>query len=314
MKKLQQFLTLLLCCLFVALPLSGCLSAPNGKTGYTFTDDLGQQITVDNPQRVVALMQSFAEVWILAGGKASLVGVTEDAAADPELGLSDTVGIVGTYEQPNAEAILALDPDLVLLSAESTRTDTHVALKDTLSAAGIPAAYFSVTHFPDYLDMLKICTDITGNQDAYQKNGLDVQAKIDRVVAENKREDAPSTLFCITYSGGVRPQNAETMTGKMLQELGCHNILTDHPGLLQDFSIEKILEIDPDYIFLIPMGYTDASAEKALQDTLQSDPAWNSLSAVTAQRCFILPQEMFLYKPNAQWADSYAHLAGLLNG
>lgn len=34
-----------------------------------------------------------------------------------------------------------------------------MCLKDALTSAGVTAAYFSVTHFEDYLAMLKICTE-----------------------------------------------------------------------------------------------------------------------------------------------------------
>ena len=43
----------------------------------TFTDDTGAEVTVDNPQRVVACMGSFASIWELAGG--TLVGASDDA-------------------------------------------------------------------------------------------------------------------------------------------------------------------------------------------------------------------------------------------
>lgn len=35
----------------------------------TFTDDMGNEVTVDNPQRVVACMGSFANAWELAGAR-----------------------------------------------------------------------------------------------------------------------------------------------------------------------------------------------------------------------------------------------------
>lgn len=34
----------------------------------TFTDDLGRRVTVENPQRVAALLGSYADMWMLAGG------------------------------------------------------------------------------------------------------------------------------------------------------------------------------------------------------------------------------------------------------
>ncbi|MBQ6853569.1 MAG: ABC transporter substrate-binding protein, partial [Peptococcaceae bacterium] len=281
--------------------------------GYTFTDAIGQEITVHNPQRVVSLMGSFSEIWILAGGADTLVGTSYDTVDNRDLGLPEDIAIVGTYQNPNIEEILALNPDLVLLSSETTRTDSHVALKDALNGADIPAAYFSVTHFEDYLNMLKICTDITGNQDAYQTNGIAVEERIAQIIADSKTETSPSVLLMITYSGGIRAQSSDTMTGKMLSELGCKNILDDYPSMLQDFSVEKIIETDPDYIFVIPMGNDDALAQKNLKENVESNPAWNSLTAVKNDRYILLPKDKFLYKPNAVWDESYAYLAALLN-
>lgn len=309
--------------LVLCLLLSGCSGKQtetaaqpeqtNSNDTYTFTDALGQELTVDHPQRVVSLMGSFSEIWVLAGGADTLVGTSSDTVDTRDLGLPEDIAIVGTYQNPNIEAILALEPDLVLLSSETTRTDSHVALKDALSEAGITAAYFSVTHFEDYLNMLKICSDITGNADAYQKNGLDVQANIESIVAENKLDTEPSVLLMITYSGGIRAQSSETMTGRMLADLGCHNILDDNPGMLKEFSVENIIETDPDYIFVIPMGNDDALAEKNLKENVESNPAWSSLTAVQEGRYILLPKDLFMYKPNARWAESYAYLADLLH-
>ena len=313
-----RYCVLLALLLVSILALSGCgtnqsiQETSQQEVGYTFTDAIGQEITVHNPQRVVSLMGSFSEIWILAGGADTLVGTSYDTVDNRDLGLPEDIAIVGTYQNPNIEEILALNPDLVLLSSETTRTDSHVALKDALNGADIPAAYFSVTHFEDYLNMLKICTDITGNQDAYQTNGIAVEERIAQIIADSKTETSPSVLLMITYSGGIRAQSSDTMTGKMLSELGCKNILDDYPSMLQDFSVEKIIETDPDYIFVIPMGNDDALAQKNLKENVESNPAWNSLTAVKNDRYILLPKDKFLYKPNAVWDESYAYLAALL--
>ena len=44
--------------------------ATSQQAGYTFTDDLGNQVTVSTHERVVAGMGSFANIWELAGSSA----------------------------------------------------------------------------------------------------------------------------------------------------------------------------------------------------------------------------------------------------
>ena len=40
-----------------------------GETGaYTFTNDLGREVTVQGPERVAALIGSFAQVWVCGHG------------------------------------------------------------------------------------------------------------------------------------------------------------------------------------------------------------------------------------------------------
>ena len=306
MRMLMKAAAMMLCLMIWA--------APSCAQAVTFTDALGQKITVDNPQRVVTLMGSFAETWLLAGGGDTLVGTAVDTTDHRDLGIPEHVVSVGTYQSPNMEQILSLNPDLVILSSDTVRTGSHVALKDSLAAAGIPAAYFKVTHFEDYLNMLRICTQITGDAQAYEKNGAAVQAQIDQILSESAVQDGPSVLLMITYSGGIRLQGADTMTGRMLSQLGWRNILNDYPSLLKDFSIEKVIEIDPDYILVIPMGNDEEALRRNLEKSVESNLAWNGLSAVINDRYLLLPGEKFVYKPNARWAESYAYLSGLLDG
>ncbi len=293
--------------------LSGCaekLPAGNSlEEGYTFTDALGNEITVHNPQRVIALMGSFAETWMLAGGE--LVGVTDDALEERGLALPENISSVGKYNSPNVEKMIGLEPDMVILSAE---TQAHAALQGVLADAGITAAYFSVTHFDDYLAMLEVCTEITGRKDLYEKNGVMVEQQIDTVIAGAENQDPPSVAFLITYSGGAAVQDSGSMTGKMLKDLGCENIADETPSLLNEFSMESLIAADPDYIFVVPMGNDDELAMKNLRESIEANPAWSGLSAVKNNRYILLPKGQFLYKPNAKWAESYAYLSEILYG
>ena len=75
-----------------AAPSSASSSAAQA---YTFTDDLGRTVTVERPERVAALIGSFADVWCLAGGRDTLVAAANDAWTSFDLGLSETVADLG---------------------------------------------------------------------------------------------------------------------------------------------------------------------------------------------------------------------------
>ncbi len=303
-----------------AMLLSGCSGAPasgsgsqpqqNGEAFYTFQDDLGRQVTLEQrPERVAALMGSYAETWLLAGGE--VIAVTQDAYDERGLALSEETVNLGSNQQPNLEALFAAEPDFVILT---TDLDGQLTLEASLEEAGIPAAWFKVESFDDYLDMLKICTDLTGRADLYQENGLSVQADIDRVVASIPEGEAPTVLLLRAYSTGVRAKNSDNIAGQIIAGLGAVNIADSDAGLLEDLQMESILAADPDFILVTTMGSSQEAALKSLEELLASDPAWQTLTAVKEDRVEMLPKDLFHYKPNARWGESYAMLAEILYG
>lgn len=282
----------------------------------TFTDDMGNEVTVDNPQRVVACMGSFANAWELAGG--TLAGVSDDAlsAAGWTIESSD-VATVGDFTAVNLEAIIALNPDFVIMTSgtggrggDSSQAD----LRDALVGSGIPVAYFQVTTFEDYERVMRIFTDITGREDLYEKNAAKVAEAIDGIVAQVPAENPPTALVLTTFSGGTRVQASATQTGSMLAALGVNNLADENRSLLKDFSLEAVIEMDPDFIFVIPMGDDAEAAMRNLEEATAANPAWASLSAVQNNRYITLDPALYLSKPNAKWADAYQGLFDDLYG
>ena len=75
--------------------------------------------------------------------------------------------------------------------------------------------------------------------------------------------------------------------------------------------VKAIVEADPDYIFITCMGdFEEGKAQ--MESNFSSNPIWDTLQAVKNGRCFYLEKELFHYKPNARWGESYEVLAQLL--
>jgi len=317
-------------CLALAVMLGGCKTTeptepanepanepeatePSVPASYTFTDDLGFEVTVDNPERVVACMGSFSNIWTLAGG--TLVGASSDSFEDYGIDAA-SVADVGYFAEPDLEKIISLSPDFVIMTGASTGKDgsaSQVGLRDALVASNIQVAYFNVTVFEDYLKMLETCCAITGRDDLYETNGLAVERQIADIKKNaSTQTSAPTVLLMTTYSGGTRVQNSSTMTGAMLAELGAVNLADQNPSLLRDFSVESVIELNPDYILVSPMGNDDAAAMKNLEEATAANPAWATLDAVKNGRYLTLDRTLFQYKPNARWSTSYQTLYDIL--
>lgn len=281
-------------------------SNSQGEGAYSFTDAVGNTVTVESTDRVVATYGSYAETWTLAGG--TLVGATQDAIEERGMDLGENVAIIGTVKEPNLEEIIATDPDFVIMNAD---TSSQVDMDDALTQAGIPHAYYRVDSFEEYLNMLAQLCQFTGRQDLYEQNGLAVKEQIDQIRQLVQDEESPTVLLLRAYSTGVKAKGADNMVGYMLEDLGTDNMVARHESLLEDINLEEIIAEDPDYIFITTMG-SEQQAMDYMAQNVENNPAWQQLTAVQNDRCIVLPKDLFHYKPNARWGESYAYLAKIL--
>ena len=309
---MKRFIRLLALLLVFSLAFASC--SPRGELassdGMTVTDMLGREVSVPKGElRVASLLGSFADIFYLSGG--TLVASAEDGWEDFSLPLDGAVNLGGAHS-PNVEALLSAAPNLVLASAS---TASHVALEETLTAAGISVLYFDLNSFDDYLFMLKACTDITGREELYEKHGLAQKERIDSVLAAYQamslNEKEKKVLFLRASSGFVKAKGSEgTVLGEMLLDFGCVNIADG--GVLDDLSVEKIIREEPKHIFTVTMGKDEAAAKASLDRMMAENPAWGSLSAVEGKRLHVMDRSLFHLKPNARWGEAYEVLFELL--
>ncbi len=290
-------------------------SHSEAENGVSFIDDIGRNVTVESHERVVTMIGSFTDIWLLSGGE--VVGAANDSWDSFDLDLGADVVNIGSHVEPDIEKIIAAKPDLVIASAN---TDADVRMEKLLTDSGITVAYFSVSNFNEYMNMLEICTDITGRKDLYAKNGTEVQRQVDaaRAIVNQRNlegKDAPKIVFLRASASSVKAKGSYgNVGGEMLAELGCINIADDDDSLLDDLSMEAVITADPDFIFVTTQGKDADAVQRNIEETLLDNPAWNRLSAVKNGRYFLLEKELYNLKPNARWGEAYQKLADILYG
>ncbi|MBQ8852001.1 MAG: ABC transporter substrate-binding protein [Oscillibacter sp.] len=308
--KRSVFLLILIGSLFLTgcgAPAAPAVSTQSSETAVTFTDALGRSVTVDSPRRVACLIGSFADIWCLAGGKEQLVAAADDTWTQFDLGLSDEVVNLGGVKEPNLELLLAAQPDLVIASSN---TGAQVELLDSFEEMGLNVAYFMVASFDEYLEMLKLCTRITGREKNYQRYGSELLAQVDAARAKADGS-APRVLYVRATGSSCKVKNSrDSVLGEMLADLGCVNIADS--GLLEELSMEVILQEDPGHIFVVLQGSDPSKAEALLEKTLLSNPAWTMLTAVKEGRFHVMDPDLYNLKPNERWGEAYEKLSDIL--
>ena len=307
MKRLCKLLSLPLA-LLLLVSCTPAINGPVGDRGIAFTDSAGHEVVLqDPPSRVAVLFSSLAEIWTLAGGE---IAVTVGEAVERGIvGENVILADGGAGKTINTEVLLAAAPDLVITSADIPAQAEVAAL---LRSVGLPVAEMRVECFADYLNALRIFSDICGT-DAYATHGTAQQEQIDALVSA--APFAGKRILFIRAGSSARSVkakgSADHFAAAMLRELGAENIADSAPVLIDGLSMEVILREDPDYIFFVAMG--DEEASVAYVTEMLREDTWQALDAVQNKRWSYLPKDLFHYKPCARWAEAYTHLATLAN-
>ncbi|MBQ3080477.1 MAG: ABC transporter substrate-binding protein [Clostridia bacterium] len=295
MKKILIFVFILCGLAFLSAPVLSEVS---------FVDASGDTVALScAPENTAVLFSSFAEVWNLSGGETR---ITVYEAVERGFAGEDAVLVdMGAGKSIDLEMLIEARPDFVITSID---IPAQRKAAEFLKSAGIPTAEMRVESIEDYVNMLKVFTDITGNAEAYRVYGEEVYEKAEdiRLKANENKGETPKILFIRSGSSvtSAKAKNAKQhFAAKMLEELGAYNIADNAKVLLDGLSFEEILIEDPDYIFISTMG----DEEKAIEymESVLSESTWQALSCIKNRDYMYLPKDLFQYKPNHRWAEAY---------
>lgn len=274
----------------------------------TFTDARDKEVTIKkNPERVVCLFNSYMDIWYKCGGE--VIGRIESAKEKPVEG-SEDAEIVGTNGEPSLEKIMSLEPDLVIGAANMK---TQLKVCEMLEESDIDVILLHNEMKEEYFKTVRIFSALTDRDDLYEKYEGEVRADIDAIVDKVSSDENPKVLLLFGSSKGISVRGSNSTVGQMLKDLNTVNIsdIINDSADSKTFSMEKIIEEDPDFIFVQTMGKIE-KVEERLKKDVESNSAWSSLKAVKNDRYIILPKDLYLYKPNDRYGEAYEGLAKML--
>jgi len=275
----------------------------------TFVDGFGKKQTINkHPKRVACLYNSFADVWHSVGG--DIIGRIDSETNLPKSYLDAEV--VGSMGGINVEKLLSLQPDLVIMASN---IDGQTQIRPILEQNNIQYMCLQYESVEEYLKTVKLFSEVLGNEEMYNQIGEKVRNDVNSVIAKVPKDKHPSVLLLFSSARSVSVKTQSSTVGSMLEDLGAINIAYD-PRLTEDqmetFSMERVIQEDPDYILLQTMGDDlDAIFDRVKQE-VESSPAWSALTAVKEGRYIVLPKDLYLYKANERYGQAYDGLARIL--
>ena len=248
-KKLGILSSLLLA---LALVVTALLPTPCLATTYpiTVTDDLGREVTIGAPpERIISLAPSNTEILFALGLGDRVVGVTDFCDYPPEAQEKEKIGGTTT---PDAEKIVALQPDLILAAAVNKIDDINA-----LEALGLTIFGIEATDLDDILHDIRTVGQITDKEAQADALTAEMQTRIDAVTDETaglSPEERPRT-FHICWHDPIWTCGAGTFIHDVIEKAGGVNIFADVEGW-NVVDIEAVIARDPEVIIVTAMGGT----------------------------------------------------------
>lgn len=267
------------------------------------TDSTGRQVEVPvHPERVVILNASNVDLYVAAGGGASIVGKASSQAYSPEV-QEATAGAseVGIIHSPSLETIVSLKPDLVI----GTNVPFHQGLIPTLEKAGIPLYINELNSFEDIFATLELFGKWTGKEEAAGERIKAMQEEQEVLVQSADGRTPPRSLVIFGSPDSFSMATGRTFAGSLISQLGGGNIADtlENDSAYIPLGMEYLATENPEVIFIIMMGNPQQMEEKIHKD-LESSPAWAETSAVKNGRVHILPYNLFTVNPGVQAVDA----------
>lgn len=244
-------------------------TASGSPSAAAFPVTVGSLTLEQRPEKIVSLSASATEMLFAIGAGPQVTAVDDQSNFPADAPKTDLSGY-----QPNAEAIAAKDPDLVVLS------DDRNKIVDQLTTLRIPVYLTPAAQTLDdsYRQITELGT-LTGNATAATDVVQRMKDDIAKIVAE-----VPQRVQAPTYFHELGPElytaTSKTFIGSIYALAGLENIADPadadgKSGGYPQLSQEVIVKANPDFVFLSDVKCCQQNAA-----TVKARSGWSDIDAV----------------------------------
>jgi iron complex transport system substrate-binding protein len=279
-------------------------------TDITATDITGREIVLPAPARRIVLGEGrhLTVLGLIQPDPVSLVvGWRLDKPLEPatlaayraKFPAIDAIAPVGAGNRSlSVESIIALEPDLVLLSLMDAEDPKMQPALEQLASAGIPVAFVDFFSHPleNAMPSLRLLGKLTGAEDRAEAFAQFYEGHLETIRSRLAAANPPKPRVFLHVHAVAEGCCATVGTGvfqDFIAAAGGYNIGKDTvPGALGNVSLEHVIAADPDFYLatggehlaargglVLGPGIPDATAEETFAKLIAA-PGFSSLRAV----------------------------------
>lgn len=269
-----------------------------------FTDGLDREVMLDKPaQKIVSMAPSNTEILFAVGAGEQVIGRDEFSDYPAQAASLPSVG--GGFGDYNLEAIVDLEPDLVL-TAEINTPEQVKSLEDL----GMTVYFLkNPTSIDEMYENLLTVAEMTGHLEETEQLVEDLSRRVSKIesLVENV-EEQPTAFYELDATDPSAPWTAGsgTFIDTLISMAGGENIASDMEGQYLQISIEELLVRDPQVILLGDAAYG------ITPESLSERTGWKNMSAVADNRIFTFDDNL-VSRPGPRLVDGLEELAKILH-
>ncbi len=284
----------LLVCVFL---LSSCKTENSNKNIVTptreITDDLGKKVKVpENVTRAVSLAPNLTEIVFAVGAGEKLVGRTSFDNFPPE---AEKIQTVGDTLNPNIENIIALKPQVVLVSTAS-QIETFTK---TLESQGITVFVTNPNSLEDIYKSISQIGEILGQKEKANEVVEGLKKRVTSV--EEKTQNAEKVKVFVQIDKSLYTIGKESFITDLIEKAGGISVTKDIETAYPKISKETALALNPDVIIL-----SDSA------DNNEPNEVFKNSSAVKNNRVYKINADI-LSRPAPRIVDALEQIAEKLH-
>jgi iron complex transport system substrate-binding protein len=263
--------------------------------GVDVVDDRGVRLQLPAPpQRIVTLLPSLTETVCELGACERLVGVDNFSNWPAAV---QRLPHVGGLDDASIERILALQPDLVLLSATSRALAR-------LEGLGVRVMGLELKTFADVQRGLGKVAQVLGTGGA-ERVWQRINASIDQAAGTLPPALRGTTVY-FEVSSGPYAASESSHIGEILRRIGAANVVPGHLGMVPKLNPEFVVRADPQVIMLSDRHVAG----------VRERPGWARIRAVRDNRiCSFTPaQGDVIVRPGPRLGESAQLMVACLRG
>lgn len=251
------------------------------------------------PQRIISAMPSLTEMLFALDLGNRVVGVTNNCNYPPEAKKKEKIG--GFFL--NLEKVVSLKPDLIIMLEDAQKRDI-----EKFKNYGLPVYTINPRKVDEVMDSLIKLGEVTGKK----RKAKILVADMKRRIAAIKQKDIEMMtvlrrprVLVVVGSNPLIVVGGGTFIDDIIKYAGGLNIAREAKAAYPQFSFEKLMQENPDYI-IVPEGVIK-SAE------IQEDSRWQRLAAVKNNRILFIDADI-LSRPGPRVVEAIEEIAKFIHG